>query len=73
MQPRVGEPLVITLHGEVEDGVANRAIDIATDATIRWIPEGPKGIGGQLLEGGAVDVRLHAEFAAHRLEERCPF
>ena len=65
--------LVITLHGEVEDGVIDGAEDPAADATICLIRGGPKGIGGRWREGGAIDVRLHAKFAAHRLEERRPF
>jgi hypothetical protein len=56
--------LVVIVHGEVEDGVADGAKDPTLDAAVRLVPIRVGVIGGE----HAIDVRLEGEFATRRLE-----
>ena len=60
--------LLAAFHGEVEDGIINGAEHPDANAAVRLIPLWPEGIGC-CRRSGAIDVRLKAEFAAHRFEE----
>ena len=56
------------VHGEIKDGIVDRAEDPTADAALRDIPLGVSG----LRRSRAVDVLAQPEFAAQRLEEERP-
>ena len=67
-RPEGARCLVVALHGKVEDGVINEAVDPRPHAAVCLIPLRILGA----WRGRSVDVRFEAEFAAHQLEEGCP-